>query len=462
MNAAPAPHDVPDAPDHDLTRRLSASLHAHLDTMGAQADLASGAVARSWRIRRNHRAARVLTVAVAALAVATPIAWTSLHGGTEAPFVPAVTTSPPSTSPPGTSTTTGPPTQGPTTQGATPSTTGATRTAAPPVTAVTTADNDRPPLRSVMLSAALPAGPAPDAAWALDQTLHIGGTTFTLDVDPSWTFTELAGGASVVVDSRWDRAGTVKILRADGSTARTVVDVPAGHGVSVVADDAGTRFTVMVNDPGSKVADALITTFDASGATIATKQNLRHDVELVGIVGNRVFLANENVGRSFVWDLTTNVINRYTDSGLIRAVNGAQQLAALWTHNADFTRGCTEILDVTEAPVTVAKSCGAFVPRDFSPDGDHLVGFPIGTDGFGALKADVLDVSTGRIALRVNALTPHFAFLRDGTLGIEYVDRYGLTGTTDALVACTVDGACRRFTDQVPMADDTTHFRLPR
>jgi hypothetical protein len=463
MNAAPAPHDIP---DRDLAERLTASLHDHLDPVGAATDLAPVAVARSHRIRRNRRVATAAAVALAVVVVSAPFAWSGLRGGTEAPFVPASTSNPEPTPPTSTTTSSSSASTSASPTAGTPSPTGDAATERPgtrSATSVVTADNGRPPLRTVTLTRALPSGPAPDTAWTLDRTLHSASGTATLDVGADWTYTELAGGSGLLVDTTWDQGGSVQVVRADGSALATVVDVPAQHVPHVRANTTGTRFTVYVNAPGSTRADALLSTFDASGRLIASKSNLRHDVELAGIVGDRVFLSNENVGRSYVWDLTTNVIDRYTESGLIRAVDEANERAAVWTHNADFTRGCTEVVDVAGAPVTLARSCGTFLPQAFSADGVHLVGIPIDTDGFAAAVTDVLDVANGRISLRVaGAAFPYTDFLRDGTLGLEVVDRYGSSGTTNALVTCTVGGTCHRFTDPVAMTEDTTRYRLAR
>jgi hypothetical protein len=462
----------PDA--DDLGRRLDATLHRHLDAVTASADLTGAAVTRSHRIRRNRMAAMACAVALAAVSVAAPLAWSSLRSPEQKPFVPGTTapsdlasssiptrTGPaPVTGHPTTTTAPSDPsgTAGPTGTGAS-----APSTSAPTGPSIAVADNGRPPLRSVVLPSRAPSGPTPDIAWSFGSVLHRGTSSVTLDVGDDWSYTPLAAGTGVLMDNRAQQGGAVRIIAADGTTLRNLVAIPAGQGAQIRANGSGTRFTVYVSRSGVGGSDARITTYRADGTVVAAKSNLRRDVTVVGLVGDRVFLANENVGRSFVWDLHTNLINRYTNTGLIKAVNEPTGRAALWTADSDVTRGCTEILDVTGPARTVSESCGTFFPRAFSPDGSSLVGFPANTDGYGAVETDVLDVALGRVALRiVGAIFPmDSVFLPDGSVGLNAVRGYGLQGTTNSLVSCSLVGHCTTWVDVVPMNSDlATPYRL--
>ncbi len=452
----------PMTPDDDLQRRLGATLHGRLDTVAASTDLTGGAVRRSRRIRRNRTIGTSAVAAVAVLAVATPIAWSSLRAN-RAPVVPASTSNLTSTAS--------------TTSTSVPTSTAASATTAPrtpttrPATSTTSAgsdvvtrDNTRTPRRTVTLGSTLTAGAAPDVAWRLDDTIHVGGSSAPLDVPERWTWTSLAGGTGVVLPDAWDTGGPVRIVRADGTTVTTALTVPARHTAQVVADAEGTRFAVLVRVPGASGSDASATVFDARGREVATKTNLLHDVELAGFVGQRVLLGNREAGRSSVWDLSSNVIDRYTDAGVVRAVDGRRGLAALWTPNADVTSGCTEVVDVRGAdPVLTARSCGEFVPTGFSPDGTSLVGYPITTDGAGAAVIEVLDIASGRISLRLKgAGFPEARFLSDGTLALEVLLDPGRAGATNTLATCSVDGRCTRFTEAVPMTSDSARYGLAR
>lgn len=457
MTTDPMNHD-------DLERRLGATLHGHLDRVGATSDLTGPAVARSRRIRRNRSLATGAVAAVAVLAVATPLAWSSLRGD-EAPFVPAsssqtqLSTLSPTSSVP---TRTAPaPTAPPTSSG-----TGSagTATAVPPASgAVPTGDNDAAPARVVTVTSAPARGPEPDTAWTFDDTVTRDGRTTTLDVGTQWSYSALADGRGVVIDATWEKGGTVRIVDAAGGSVADVVDVPAKHATQIAVNSAGTRFTVLVNVPSTPGSGATITTFDADGTVVASKRNLLHAVDLAGIVGDRVFLGNKEVGRSYVWDLGTNVVDRYTDSGVVRAVNESTRQAVTFTADADSTSGCLSVLDASGAARVVARSCGGFVPTGFSPDGRHLVGYPIETDGYAAAITDVLDVATGRITLRLKGAGFLDArFLDDATVVLGLVHQYGRPGTVSDLQTCTLAGACTQFVDAAPMSDDTARYRLAR
>ncbi|WP_323101991.1 hypothetical protein [Intrasporangium sp. YIM S08009] len=451
----------PTTPD-DLQQRLGAALHGHLDRVAASTDLTGGAVRRSRAIRRNRTVGTSVVAAVAVLAVATPIAWSSLRAD-RAPVVPATTSSLTTTEP--TTTTSIPTSSAPsgTTAPATPATrpaTAATSAGSP----VVTRDNTRTPRRTVTLGSTLAAGPAPDVAWRLDDTIHVGGSSARLDVPERWTWTSLAGGTGVVLPDAWDTGGPVRIVRADGTTVATALTVPPRHAAQVVADADGTRFAVLVRVPGGSGSDASATVFDARGREVETKTNLLHDVELAGFVGQRVLLGNRVVGRSYVWDLSSNVIDRYTDAGVVRAVDGTRGLAALWTPNADVTAGCTEVVDVSGAePVLRARSCGEFVPTGFSPDGTSLVGYPVTTDGEGAAVIEVLDIASGRIDLRLKgAGLPEARFLPGGTLALEVLLDVGRPGARNVLATCSAQGRCTRFTEPVPLTMDSARYGLSR
>jgi hypothetical protein len=465
MTTDPTNHD-------DLTRRLGATLHGHLDRVSATSDLTGPAVARARRIRRNRSLATGAAAAVAVLAVATPLAWSSLRGADEKPFVPAsssqtqLSTSSPTTSVPTQSAPAATTPQASTTTGSATTGTGSagTGTAVPPASdAVPAGDNDAAPARVVTVTSSAPRGAAPDTAWTFDDTVTRGGRTTTLDVGTQWSYSALADGRGVVIDATWDQGGTVRIVDAAGRSVADVVAVPGKHATQIAVNAAGTRFTVLVNVPSTPGTGATITTFDADGAVVASKRNLLHAVDLAGIVGDRVFLGNKEVGRSYVWDLGTNVIDRYTDSGVVRAVNERTRQAVTFTANADSTSGCLAVLDVSGDARVVARSCGAFVPTGFSPDGRHLVGYPIETDGYAAAITDVLDVATGRIALRLKGAGFLDArFVDDATMALGLVHQYGRPGTVSDLQTCTLAGACSQFVDAAPMSDDTARYRLAR
>ncbi|GAB3066114.1 hypothetical protein GCM10027053_31810 [Intrasporangium mesophilum] len=457
----------------DLEARLGAALRGRLDTVSASTDLTGPSVVRSRRIRRTRTIATSVAATVAALAVATPLAWSSLRSPDEPPFVPGTTQ--PATGQSSVPTqTTPPPTSGPATSTPPTSTSGtagtSTATGQPPTgptgSGVTAADNNRPPVRTVSLASSAPSGPAPDTAWTQGKTLHRGGTSATLDVGDPWSYVPLSAGRGVVIDSTPGQPESLRIVGPDGSTVRKLADLPIGRSAQVKANDSGTWFTVYAGVYGSRPdagSDARITTYTVDGAVIAQKDNLRRDVTLVGLVGNKVYLANSNVDRSYVWDLDSNVIDRYTDSGVLNAVNEAAGRGALWTHDANFTTGCTEILDLATKR-TIAESCGRFVPDGFSDDGDLLVGYPIGADGFGAPQVDVLDVATGRISLRIaGAVFPQLSvFLPDGRVGVNVVS-YATPTASNSLQACSLDARCTSWVDTVPMPNDLeTPYRLPR
>ncbi len=283
-----------------------------------------------------------------------------------------------------------------------------------------------------------------------------------LEVGDQWSYTPLAGGRGVLFDGAG--GGSLRIVNADGSTLRDLNTRPLEPTMQLKVNDTGTRFAVYSPFPGATRSDAHITTYTSDGTVIAAKDNLLRDVTLVGLVGNNVYLGNHNVGRSYVWDLDTNVIDRYTESGVLKAVNQASGTGALWTHDSTFSYGCTQILDLATKR-TIAESCGRFVPDGFSTDGGLLVGYPIGTDGFGASQVDVLEVATGRISLRIEgAAFPQTSwFLPDGRVGLNVVSGYASPTTTNSLQACTLGGRCTSWVDTVPMTNDLeTPYRLPR
>lgn len=452
----------------DLERRLGATLHDHLDPVTASSDLAGPAVSRSRRISRRRTLTTGAAAAAAALVVATPFVWSSLRGPDDNAFLPATS----SQTALGSSshekaaepTTSAPTPSVPPTSSAPHGTAGTSTATGPSASGVPTADNDLPPGTTVTITDDAPMGPMPDIAWTFDKTLHRDGRSVALAVGPTWSYAPLAGGKGVVIDTTWEQGGTIRLVAADGTTVKSLVDVPPGQATQIKVDEAGSRFTVLVGVPGVGGSDARIATFDATGSQIAAKSNLRRDVTLAGIVGNRVFLANPSVGRSYVWDLGTNVIERYTDSGLIRAVNGATRRAALVTVDDASTSACVDLLDVTGPAKVLSRTCGRFVPTGFSPDGGHLIGHPLNSDGFAPGSTDVLDVTTGRIVLHLEGASfVDAAFAHDGLIALALSHAYGQGGTTNGLQRCTLQGACTKFADSVPMTNDlVARYRLER
>lgn len=452
----------------DLERRLGATLHGHLDPVTASSDLTGPAVSRSRRISRRRHLTTGAAVAAAALVVATPLVWSSLRTPDDNPFLPATSSQTAlGSSSSGTSgepTTDAPTSSLPPTSSAPDGSAGTSTATGPSASGVPTADNGLPPGTSVTITDDAPMGPRPDTAWTFDRTLHRDGRSVTLAVGPTWSYAALAGGKGVVIDSTWEQGGTIRLVAADGTTLKSLVDVPAGQLTQIKVDGTGSRFTVLVGVPGVGGSDARITTFDATGSQVAGKTNLRRDVTLAGIVGNRVFLANPSVGRSYVWDLGTNVIERYTDSGLIRAVDETTRRAALVTVDDASTSACVDLLDVNGPAKVLRRTCGPFVPTGFSPDGRHLIGHPLSSDGFAPGATDVLDIATGRIVLHLEgAAFVDAAFAHDGVVALALAHAYGQGGTTNGLQRCTLDGACTKFAASVPMIDDlVSRYRLER
>lgn len=457
----------PTTPDSELERRLGATLHGHLDRVAPTGDLTGPAVARSRRISRNRGLATAAVAAVAALAVATPLAWSSLRGPDTSPVLPAQSsqTSGPARTETGTPTGTGSATTGPAAPSSpttAPGTPPAATTSPGSSSGQVPLDNGRTPLVTRTLSATAPSGAVPDVAWVVGTELHRTGRTTSLGGSGRPRYAPMPGGGGVVNAATTDAGGEVRLVDADGATVRTVAAVPRGRTADVAVDAAGARFVVLENRPGADGSDATLTTFDRSGRVVARKDGVLDVVQLVGVVGDRVLLVNGDVGRSYVWDLRRNVIDRYTDSGLVAAVHAPTRRAALFTVQPDGASGCVDVLDVSGAPRVLSRSCGPFVPVRFSPDGDRLVGYPLGTDGFAARQSDVLDIATGRVVLRLEgASVMDSGFVDDDTLALGLVHGYGTGTATNDLQACTLDGDCHRFADPVWITGDVEqHYRL--
>jgi hypothetical protein len=460
MNA----NHVPPGPD--VEREIAAVLHGHLDPMRASVDLTDSVVARSRTIRRNRQIASGAAVVVAALAVAAPLAWTTLRGGPDhgLPAGPSVlSTGAPATTGATTSAATTPPASsgGPSTGATTtaPQTTQPQATATTPLTVPTFAVPDGADL-TVSASATFRQGSSGDVVWSIGKTVHRDGRTFTLEVGDTWEYVPLAGGNGLAIDGAFEGERTVSLVGPAGTVLRELATIPGSHyGLSSVASSDGSTVALYAfNRSRPKANDAVIYAWDSTGRELGHKSNLVHTAHVAGWYGGRVFLGNHTSGHSYTWDFATNTIDNYYNGGSFGTVNAAG-FAAAFTRTGEGFTGCTEILDVT-GPTARALSthCGDFQaldPSALSPDGRFLAGSTAYGEGFAPTLVRVLDTRTGRVVLEVaDEAFLDYGFTADGSLALDVLKNQGASDSVQVLARCTVDGACQRFTDEVRTPDE--------
>lgn len=429
--------------DHDLEARLRGALHSGLDPVRSSVELTEPTIGRAHVIRRRRRTAATVAAAVAVVAVAAPITWSTLRKGGEA--VPASSTTIASTTVP---TSTLPSTPPPT------STSGQPPASTSEPDPVPTWENGTDSQRVVDVRQVDTAGRSTEAIWGDGSSLRRAGRTQDMPVTGFWDYTPLAGGRGILVDpfERLDQQPRVRVVDADGKELAEVATLADGEQVSVVADAAGERAVVYVHRGGSgdPRATAKIYLIDSRGTVQQSKDNLLHNLFPVGFVGDRFLISNfAKSKRTYSWDLATNVIDRYTDTGMATAVHEETQRATVLTYTSDdFMRGCVDIMDVSgPTGVVEAKTCGVLRPTAFSPDGRYVAAVDVYADGIGPGYLSVLDTQTGEVVLRLDHGTFFDeAFLPDGSLAARVTYQAGSKWQT-TIMRCTLAGSCTRLVE---------------
>lgn len=456
-------------PPDDLERRLRDTLTAGLSPVSADTVMTDAVVHRSVRIRRQRRVAVGAAAGVAALAVAVPLAFSSL-GGSRTQLPPA---GDPGTARSGTAAA---PTQGslgaPTTPGAVP-TSAATTSAAVPPTGATTGPTPAPsstpvPDRAVAeaatvvrptdlpaivaVNAALPTAAAPRRlVWSQGSTVH--RYDVTQDGQPSQTsfpdtqsgmrYLALSEGRALVwVQGVAQLGGSLVVVGSDQKVVTTLAQVGPNDVVAMAASADGARAAFQVHpaaDDG-KLHDSYV--IDASGKTVLHKTNTKGGLAPVGFVGDKLFLANVFSGKSHVWDLSTNVIEAYLDKGRLVSVDEASRTGAYITQFDDAAgTACTTVADVSGLSAKpLLTSCGLFVPDALSPGGRYLVGATaaeLGPD----MKKLVLDTQTGRYVQGFSAPTLATPVWVDDSSFVVSLSMPGDSAPAP-IARCTVAGAC--------------------
>lgn len=436
--------------DPSFDEQIHHALVTRLETVSASTDLTTAAIAQAGAIRRRRRTVAAASAVLATVAIAAPFVWWNAQGS-DVPSVPAVSSTAPTT-------VTSPPS---TTSPAPSTSTSGTQTSSPTPRAIPTGDADAPQVR-VTVNPDAPLVPRAGLPYVIDTTLHRGGTTQTFDVKAGFSYLPLARGRSLLIERGPGGQGydLAKIVDAGGNL---VAEIPAARGQYLFgkANDAGTLVALMDSSMQGSEPTATLSVFDEAGAPLHQKRNVLSNVTIAGFVGKRVFLGNSNVNRSYVWDLERDVIERYTDSGVVKAVNERTGRAAFFEFDEDnVAKNCTTVSTVTgPRPVPVSMTCGAFQPKELSRDGRYLLGIEP-SDGMLQAPSTVIDVSTGRALVLFDEDRPldiDSGFLPDGSVVLNLVPGSGTGPTQNALLACTLDGKCTRLVETVSMPDfDTT------
>ena len=445
--------------DPSFGEQIRHALVTRLDTVSASTDLTATAIAQAGAIRRRRRTVAAASAALAAVTIAAPFVWWNVQHS-DVPPVPAVSSTNPTTV-----------TSVPSTTSPIPSTsTSGTQTSPPAPRAIPTGDADAPAV-TVSVDPGVPVVARPDVPYLLDATLHRAGGTQTFDVKAGFSYLPLARDRSLLIERGPGGRGydLATIVDAGGTL---VAEIPATRGQYLFGsvNDAGTLVALMDSSMQGSEPTATLSVFDEAGARLYQKRNVLTDVTIAGFVGKRVFLGNSNANRSYVWDLERNVIERYTDSGVVKAVNEQTGRAAFFEFDENnVKKNCTTVSTVTgPRPVPNSMTCGAFQPRELSQDGRYLLGIDPG-DGMLQAPSTVVDVATGRALVLFDEERPldiDSGFLPDGAVVINLVPGSGTGPTQNTLLRCTLDGTCTRLAETVSMPDfDTTlapRYRIVR
>ncbi len=438
------------SPDRNTDVPIQSVLAAELDTVRASTDLSGPAIARAGVIRRRRRTMTAAGAALAALVVASPFLWWSTQQ--PAPVAPATSSAGPS----GSTTTSGP---APTSSAPTTSQSSGPSATTTPAAPVPTGDADSP-ARRVTVDPGAPLVAHPELPYVLDTTLHRDGTTTTFEVPGPMDYHPLARGRSLVVGHPQGGGDTASVIDASGGI---VAELPsaAGRYLTAAVNDAGTRFVLYDSSMQGSEATAILSVFDEAGAPLHQKRNVLSNVRVVGFVGQRVFLTNTTTGRSSVWDLDAESIEPYTE-GIIAAVHEQTGRAALFPASDFDAERCTTIADVTgPKPVPVSVTCGLFQPTEFSPDGRHLLGIEVPSDGMLQSPSRVIEVATGRAVVSFHEERPldiDSGFLPDGSVALNLILAPVDGIEQNALMRCTIDGTCTRLTETVPLPEFGTEM----
>ncbi|HET8594676.1 MAG TPA: hypothetical protein VFM07_05470 [Intrasporangium sp.] len=387
------------SPDDPMERRLAAALHTQLDALTIRDDLVSGAVQRSRRIRRTRKAAVTAASVAAALAIATPVAWSGLRTPQHlpAPGSPSLVPTGRATSPE------------PSTSSLPSSTTTAPAPSTPPPTHMLGA-----PLRQVVASLDDPSG-TPDVPYLHGTTVHDGDRTVRLRLPERspHTFRGLFTDGTVLVnvlnasgtwDLVWfDRAGTEISREADGMMA--VLDSDRSQVAWVDAEDR-------------------IHLSDAQGNEVATWS--QQGLYPTGVANGRVY-ANDTQQRAVVLDSRSDT-STTLDGISWGPVHAGTGLAIARERGRD-NPTCYRLVELATLRQrwTICGSAGA--PGPFSPDGRFLV-VAGGQEGDPHHEFSVLRVLDGEPVLGVRTGT--------GPLALDGAKAVNATGTAVTVVATNV------------------------
>lgn len=399
----------------------------HIDTRGSFA----AAVVEAKR-RSDRRRARAGGIAAAALlAVAVPLAWSSLDGrGARVPAtsVPVSgTASPTSATTPTTNTTT--------------ALDSATPTVAPTATRL---------IRDALVTArptlvATAESKDPGVPYSAAGVFHEGSTTVTGPLKAGYaTFARLDHGGYAFGPTSGE--GKVHIVSAAGRD--TVLE---GAQVFVVSADR-TRIAWTdgraINAPG----DGLVHIADSSGRELST---IRVDGSPSALVGDTLFVIKQ-FGYDYggtSWRIDVRSGQRTEIEGNVLAVHeetGLAIAAGPLPPEPDPMRPadrCYQIVDVlVSVPSTRLSVCGDYMPAAFSPDGRYVVG------GGGQDTLVVADVTSGQVVLdALGSSGLHVEGARmadDGSAVVMSVK--SADWSRNGLVRCTLRGDCTQVGDSLP------------
>ncbi|MGN6751118.1 MAG: hypothetical protein ACTHJJ_01025 [Intrasporangium sp.] len=402
-------------PDDRTEQRLQAVLHSHLDPVGVRDDLVAGAVNRSRRIRHVRNAAVAAASVAAALAVATPVAWSALRPPHHVP-VPGT---------PGGATPTG------TTQ---PTTTSRSSTPSePPASTPAPTRTLGAPLRQVVPSLGGPSGTA-DVPYLHGTTVHDGDRTIRLPLPDRVPFRFLGLFA--------DETVLVNVLNSSGTWDLVWFDDAGAE----IARETDGMMAVMDSDR-SQVAwvDAKdrVHLSDAKGDEVAMWP--QQGLYPTGVASGRVY-ANDTDQRGVVLDSRDHSVT--TNEGLTWGpVHAGSGVAIARPRGQDGGGLCFQLVELATTRDRWTVCGDAYPSGPFSPDGRFLVASDP-RDGDPHHQFSVLRVLDGEPMLRVGSLGEPFALdmgkaVNDSGTAVTMVAttsaEVGQQGH-QALVRCPLDG----------------------
>ena len=404
----------------DMDQRLKQALEEHTAGVRVVGDLAQRAIARDRANRRRELGTAVLGAGLA-LAVAVPLAWSSLRpaevrpmpvGPSESTSLRSVPTAPPSTPPP----------------------TRASTTAPAPTAIPTLRPTDAPDAVTLASATGAPTA-STDVGYVVDGVFHLGGTSIPLPegLRSPYYVARLGDGLLLSGPDGW------VVVGPDGRKGRVIGGAQQPPRVSADLQH------VLLNDAGGTLIYA-----DRTGRTLATlapPSTAGSGYSAAGLVGTTAYAARPDTGASIAWDLVSGRVTPL--EGELSSVNPVTGtgIAHLKTNaRPDGSNFCHALVDLASGRA-FWRLCAPLRLLGFSDDGQYLLGtgHVEGLAPWRFASLVVVRASDGAIVVQGDGSTSDAIYNVVGGARMstdQHITFQAQNGDRRSLQRCTLDGRC--------------------